>query len=87
MRRAVFATEQAASAMPDAVARGVGAAGFVGLDDEFQVGAGTADEAAVATGVPAKLVRPKQQRKSRLGDLDRAELEAAGRMPFAPNRP
>src|ERR1043166_6412562 len=83
MRRAVGAAENPAGAMACAVAGGVGERWLLYLDRESEQPARLAAERAVAAGGRAGLMARKEQRKARLGDLQAAELDAAGRMPLA----
>src|SRR3546814_6384336 len=70
-------------AVAQAVAGGVGDRRLRGFDGEAEIAAGTADEAPVTPGIRAELVATEEQREPRLGDLDRAELQAAGGVPLA----
>ena len=87
MRPAVLAASHAAGAMAHAVARGVGDRGLGDLDRHLELGAGAAAQAAVAAAVRPELVAPEEQRKAHLGDLEAAELDAAGCLPLAGRRP
>ena len=49
----------------------------------LEIAAGAAAKLAVAAGIGAVLVMQEQERKAHLGHLDRAELDAAGRVPLA----
>src|SRR5215475_380401 len=87
MRRAVGAAENAAGAVARAVACGIGKRRFLCLDHEREQTTGAAAERAVAAGIRAELVAREEQREAHLGDLQAAELDAAGGMPFADARP
>src|SRR6478735_4270925 len=87
MRLAVFAACEAAGAVLDAIARGIGERRLAGLDHEFEFTAGTSAMAAVTSAVGAKFVAAEMQGKSHLLYLDTAELDAAGGLPFASPRP
>ena len=83
MRLAVRAAQDAAGAVPHAVARGVAERGLVDLDREFEHAAGPAAVFALASGIRAELVAAEEQRKAHLGHLQAAEFDAARRLPFA----
>src|SRR5438067_2084315 len=83
MRQAVRAAENAAGAVPDAVAGGIADCRLGGLDDHLDDAARPAAILPVAAGIGPELVRAEKQRKAHLGDFQAAELDAAGGLPFA----
>ena len=87
MRRAIGAAQNPAGAMACAVTCRVGERRLLGLDHESEQPARSATKRAVAPGIRAELVTHEEQRKSRLGYFQAAELDAAGRMPLARARP
>src|SRR5205085_3960410 len=87
VRRAVLAAQDAAGAVLHAVARGVADGGLGDLGDHFEHAARAAAILAVAARVGAELVLLEEQREAHLGDLEAAELDAAGGLPLAGARP
>src|SRR5262249_56774633 len=83
MRRAVRAAENPAGTMARAVAGRVGERRLRDLDRETEQPARPAAKRALAAGIRTELMPRKEQRKARLGHFQAAELDAAGRMPFA----
>src|SRR6266536_4441658 len=83
MRRAIGAAQNPAGAMACAVTCRIGERRLLGLDNEREQPARSATKCAIAAGIRAELVAREEQRKSRLGYFQAAELDAAGRMPLA----
>src|SRR5262249_15303959 len=82
-----LAAERAVRRMPDAVARSIGHAGLPGLDFEPQDGPRAPAVLPVAERVGAELVVFEEQGEARLRHLDRAELDATGRLPLSRRLP
>ena len=82
MRGAVPAAQQTGGAVTGAVAGGVAAAGRGRFHLQFQIDAAAASVFAVAAGIGPVLVPPEIQGKAAFRDLDRAELQSPGGMPF-----
>ena len=78
MRRAVLAAQHSAWTIAHAVARGVAARGLFDLHHQIERDAEPAAKLAVAAGVGAEFVMAEIQGKAHFGDLDAAELDAAG---------
>ena len=82
MGRAVAAAENAAGAIAHAIPGGVADRGLLGFDDHFDDTASATAVFAVTPGIGAELVRSKEQREASFSDLEAAELDAAGSLPF-----
>src|ERR1700760_4325131 len=87
MRRRVLAAEHAASAVADAVARGVAERRLLGLDHEIERDAEPAAMLSVAAGIGEILVMAEMQGEARFRDFDAAEFQAADGVPLADRRP
>src|SRR5271165_4296113 len=83
MRRAVIAAEDAARAVHDALARGIGHRHAVGFHAQPHIAAIPSAELSIARRPWAILMGFEHQREPAFRNLDRAELDAAGGMPFA----
>ena len=80
---AVLAAEHATRAMDKTVAGNIGKRRLFRFDAQVKVAAGATIELTGAAGIRAELVMREEQRKPGFSHFDRAELQAAGRMPFA----
>src|SRR5262249_1738810 len=87
MGRAVFASENAARAIPHTIARGVADRRLGGFDDHLHDPAHPAAVFAGPAGIGAEFVAAKKKREAHLGDFETAEFDTAGGLPFASSRP
>src|SRR5262249_19918490 len=87
MRQPVLAPEQAVRRVAHAVAGGVGDRRLVDVDAQPEHGADAAPMHAVAGGIGTELVPLEREREARLGALDAAELDPAGRLSLARGLP
>src|SRR5262245_19356076 len=83
MGQAVLAAEQTVRRVAHAVTRGVGDRRFLDIHPQAELGADTTAMHSVAGRIGPELVALERQREPRLGHLDAAELDAAGRLPLA----
>src|ERR1043165_288534 len=73
--------------MAGTVACRVGERRLVGFDNESEEPARSATKPSVTRRIRPELMAREEQRKSRLGHFQTAELDAAGRVPLARARP
>src|SRR6185503_14828536 len=73
--------------MARAVAGRIGERRLPGFDRESEEPARSATKGTVTAGIRPEFMTRKEQRKTRLGYFEAAELDAAGRMPLARARP